>query len=185
MSVSDEIRAWYAYNSNVRKKYLEAFEKLSPDELKKDRGASFPSLIEIVHHTLEAYEWWFTVFLQNNGEDHPLLTRSPDDLASLKQYSELVDREVHSYLSGVSDELLDKVVTRDVDTENGKRRISLVLKWVLWHMVEEELQHRGELNALLWQLNVDPPVTGWDDWMIERRNQPKTRTSEERNNRAS
>ena len=38
---------------------------------------------------------------------------------------------------------------------------------MLWHLVEEELQHRGEVNALLWQINVDPPVTNWFDWKID------------------
>jgi hypothetical protein len=31
-------------------------------------------------------------------------------------------------------------------------------------MVEEELQHRGELDALLWQMNIDPPVGSYRDW---------------------
>jgi len=35
---------------------------------------------------------------------------------------------------------------------------------VLWHLVEEELQHRGELNALLWQIDVEAPVMSWIDW---------------------
>jgi uncharacterized damage-inducible protein DinB len=119
----------------VREKYLEAFEKLPAEELKKDRGASFPSLIEIVHHTLEAYAWWFTVFLQCKGEDHPLLNRSPGDLASLKQFSALVNTEVHGYLNKISDESLNRVITRELNVGNEKRRLSLVLKWVLWHMV--------------------------------------------------
>jgi len=34
----------------------------------------------------------------------------------------------------------------------------------LWHLVEEELQHRGELNALLWQIDVEAPVSSWIDW---------------------
>jgi len=38
---------------------------------------------------------------------------------------------------------------------------------MLWHMVEEELQHRGELNALLWQIDVDAPVFDWLDWKLE------------------
>ncbi len=38
---------------------------------------------------------------------------------------------------------------------------------VLWHLVEEELQHRGELNALLWQIDVDAPVYDWIDWAGE------------------
>ncbi len=29
---------------------------------------------------------------------------------------------------------------------------------VLWHMVEAELQHRGEINSLFWQLDIDPPI---------------------------
>ncbi len=35
---------------------------------------------------------------------------------------------------------------------------------VLWHLVEEELQHRGELIALLWQIDVDAPVYSWFRW---------------------
>jgi uncharacterized damage-inducible protein DinB len=31
-------------------------------------------------------------------------------------------------------------------------------------MVEEELQHRGEINALFWQLGIDPPITEYMDW---------------------
>jgi uncharacterized damage-inducible protein DinB len=30
-------------------------------------------------------------------------------------------------------------------------------------MIEEELQHRGEMNALLWQAGREAPVTGFDD----------------------
>ncbi len=36
---------------------------------------------------------------------------------------------------------------------------------VLWHLVEEELQHRGELNALLWQIDVDAPILDWIGWV--------------------
>ena len=36
---------------------------------------------------------------------------------------------------------------------------------ICWHMVEEELQHRGEINALLWQMDIDPRLQtteiGW------------------------
>ena len=37
------------------------------------------------------------------------------------------------------------------------------------HMIEEELQHRGELNALLWQIDAAPPDIGFDDWNKGRR----------------
>jgi hypothetical protein len=38
---------------------------------------------------------------------------------------------------------------------------------MLWHLVEQELQYRGELNALFWQIDIDPPITDWLDWKIE------------------
>jgi uncharacterized damage-inducible protein DinB len=42
--------------------------------------------------------------------------------------------------------------------------ITWSLKGMLWHLAEEELQHRGEANALLWQEDVKPPVTSWWWW---------------------
>jgi len=32
---------------------------------------------------------------------------------------------------------------------------------IVWHMVEEQLQHIGELNALFWQMDIDPPTHAW------------------------
>ena len=32
---------------------------------------------------------------------------------------------------------------------------------VLIHVFEEEIHHRGELIALLWQMGVEPPQMGW------------------------
>lgn len=29
----------------------------------------------------------------------------------------------------------------------------------LYHVIGHELQHRGELDALLWQMDVEPPIT--------------------------
>jgi uncharacterized damage-inducible protein DinB len=34
----------------------------------------------------------------------------------------------------------------------------------LLHVIEHELQHRGELNALLWQIDVEPPIMDWDEF---------------------
>jgi len=32
-------------------------------------------------------------------------------------------------------------------------------------VIEEELQHRGEMNAIFWQMNLSPPVTEWMEWV--------------------
>jgi len=43
--------------------------------------------------------------------------------------------------------------------------LHLRARQLLHHMIEEQLQHIGELNALFWQLNIDPPVTEYMDWV--------------------
>lgn len=50
------------------------------------------------------------------------------------------------------------------DGEDKGRLVTWNLKGMLWHLVAEELQLRGEINALLWQDDIDPPVTSWYRW---------------------
>jgi uncharacterized damage-inducible protein DinB len=33
--------------------------------------------------------------------------------------------------------------------------------YVLIHVIAEELHHRGEIIAILWQMNFQPPDMGW------------------------
>ena len=54
---------------------------------------------------------------------------------------------------------------RDREEEEGHNKERG--RGTLRHMVEEELQHRGELNALLWQDDIEPPVTDWFEWKKE------------------
>src|SRR5579875_3502148 len=103
----DLIRDLYAYNSHVRKKYLETIFTNVPEEERK--------IDELV------------LCLDSNLRESDL------------------DRKV--------------TFTNDGGTEQ------ITIRNMLVHMVEEELQHRGELNALLWQLDIDPPIIGFDDFM--------------------
>ena len=45
-------------------------------------------------------------------------------------------------------------------TIDGVRRTSQV-KDVLIHVFTEELHHRGEIIAILWQMDIQPPDMGW------------------------
>ena len=43
---------------------------------------------------------------------------------------------------------------------DGRRRTTIV-RDVLIHVLAEELHHRGEIIAILWQTNIQPPDMGW------------------------
>jgi uncharacterized damage-inducible protein DinB len=71
---------------------------------------------------------------------------------------EHVEKRTHTYLKSLSNHKLQKTYT--LKDDNGKTQ-KVTAEDILIHVVEEEIHHRGELNALLWQIGIDPPPMGW------------------------
>jgi len=156
----DLIRSLYAYNSRVRAKYLTAIWKLTPRERNRNRGASFPSLADIFLHVLDAYRLWFDEVYASGPTPEWYPLGAQYTLAEARREMRSIDRRVTR-------------IVRSLRPRDLNRRLSLPKRWqaprpielrvLLVHMIEEELQHRGEMNALLWQAGRNPPVTGYDD----------------------
>ena len=152
------IQRVYAYNSQVRTKYLTAIWKLSPRERYRDRGASFPSLVDIFMHVLDAYRLWFDeVYARGTTPDwYPLGVRYT--LAEARGELRAIDGRVLRIVGS----LRPRDLGRRIPLPKAWRpRKYIQLRVLLVHMIEEELQHRGEMNALLWQAGRNPPVTGY------------------------
>jgi uncharacterized damage-inducible protein DinB len=80
-------------------------------------------------------------------------------IAEAEKLESEVDSLVMRYVEALSSEDLKREITWH---ENGKiEKISV--NDMLHHMIEEELQHRGEMNAVLWEMGVEPPVSEWQD----------------------
>lgn len=160
----DSIREWFAYNDYVRKRYLEVLEKLPSEQLTKDRGASFPSLLDISEHVLWAYRLWLGE--RYNGvplEEGDSFGRKCASIEELKRDSDRTNRFILEFVQKLRPEDLGRWIERP----RGGELFRFNVEDMLWHLVEEELQHRGELNALLWQMDIDPPITGWGKWKRE------------------
>ena len=65
---------------------------------------------------------------------------------------------MNNYLSSLKLDDIYKSVSRI--NNDGIRRTTIV-KDVLIHVITEELHHRGEIIAILWQINIQPPDMGW------------------------
>jgi uncharacterized damage-inducible protein DinB len=153
----DTIRDLYRYNSKARKKYLKTIWRLPVKQRYRARGGSFPSIVDIFLHVLDAYRWWFlSVYSKDtNWKDYPIGVR----LTRAEALTE--ERRTDTLLRSVLARLRPADLSRTYSIPGSRRRISL--RVLLLHMVEEELQHRGEMNALLWQLDIDPPITGFGE----------------------
>jgi uncharacterized damage-inducible protein DinB len=156
----DLIRSLYEYNSRTRARYLTAIWKLPPRARYRDRGASYPSLVDIFMHVIDAYRLWFDeVYGRGPTPDwYPLGRRY--SFAEARREMRAVDRRVLGVLASLRPGDLNR---RFAVPKRWHTRQRIELRVLLVHMIEEELQHRGEMNALLWQSGRNPPVTGFDD----------------------
>lgn len=157
------IRAWFTYLADTRRGYLETFAKLPPAELTRDRGASFPSLLDIFAHSQGALYFWMkdcARFPFPAQEGDPNAPTTMDTLTKDETY-------IQTQIRRVMAELTEAELARTIPRQKGKgssHDCQVPVREALWHLVEEELQHRGEMNALLWQIDVNAPVASWISW---------------------
>ena len=57
----------------------------------------------------------------------------------------------------LSGKLVEKYIVRNDLGET----VEVTAEDILIHLFEEEVHHRGELFALLWQMDIEPPLMGW------------------------
>ena len=152
-----DIRELLTYTESVRHNYFESFTKLAWNEFTKNREASFHSIRNIFVHTLGAIDYWLD-FLQKENLHSKRKFDEYKTFEEVRAYMERVEKRMQSYLGSLPKEGLRKTYTAKDDY--GKT-IKITAEDVLIHVFEEEIHHRGELNALLWQMGIDPPPMGW------------------------
>ncbi len=131
------------YSQFLRHKYLETLSTLPWAEVVKDRGASFPSLRDIYLHMIFVVDAYINYGLQGN-RDYPNINYNEyDSIEKITKYLDDVELRAGSNLRKMTPE------------ELAKNEI------VLFDFFQEETHHRGELIALLWQMDVEPPHTGF------------------------
>lgn len=157
------LRQWFAYIAAARRGYIETLAKLPAAELTRDRGASFPSIFDIVAHSQGALYFWLKdcakfQFPQQEGDPN-----APPSVDVLRADEAYIQTQAKRVMAELTEADLSKTITR-VKGRGSDHDCQVPIRDALWHLVEEELQHRGEVNALLWQIDVDAPVFDWIEW---------------------
>ena len=158
-------RGWTLWNLKSLNDYAKAILELKSEERQKDRGASFGSIQNIFLHILEDYIWWFECIPQDKQEEcisEPTFVGR--DLTD-KEFQEIVDRvnrSVHAVVDHLTPSDLGTIyVVNGIGGDGKQYTMTTSLADNIWHMLEEQLQHIGELNALFWQMDIDPPTHAW------------------------
>lgn len=162
MTEVEGLQKWFAYNAAARHGYFEALSKLPPEELTRDRGASFPTLLDILGHSMGGIETWIVRMSALTGEPFPNYDGpEPVTLDDLRKYQRTVEEQVDRFFARLSDKDLDRTFLVPKLPPWWDEDFTAGVRATILHVIEHELQHRGELNALLWQIDVEPPILDW------------------------
>ncbi len=145
------------YNAEVRHRYFNTLVELPWEEVVKNREASHQSLRNIFVHTLNAVNYWLD-FLQNEKRYVRRNLNEYENIEDVRKYMELVEARLEKYVTSLTPEEVKRIYTTTNDVGES---IEISVEDVLVHLFEEEIHHRGELIALLWQMGIEPPLMGW------------------------
>jgi uncharacterized damage-inducible protein DinB len=160
------VREWYDYNKAARQGYFDTLSRLPPEELTRDRGASFPTLLDILGHSIGGIETWVIRMSAIHGEPIPPYEGpDPNSLDDLRKVEREIEGHVDTLFARLTDKDLDRTFLVKKLPPWWDEDFTASVRSTLLHVVEHELQHRGELNALLWQIDVEPPIMGWSEFV--------------------
>ena len=160
VSVAD-IREIYEYNWQALRDFCEGLSKLPQEELLKDREATYHSMKNIFFHILIVHDGWLNVTAQGSSADPNIYELEDFDairtMAELRSYMEKIIAKERDFLAGLMDADLDRGVQPEWKTRSHPLRDALM------QVTLEQAHHTGELIALFWQQDVEPPEMTWID----------------------
>ena len=150
------------YSQFLRHKYLETLSSLPWEEVIKDRNTSFPSLRDIYLHIIFVVDVYINYILQGNPNYPSVNYNEYDSIEKVTKYLAEVEFKANAYLSKVTLEELKRNVERK---QKDGSTILVPVEDLLLDFFQEETHHRGELLALLWQMDVAPPHMGFVQYL--------------------
>jgi|SRR5580658_683184 uncharacterized damage-inducible protein DinB len=167
MAFRNETQRIIAYHSWSREKYLDLYDRLPWEVLTRNREATFGSIRNVHLHILEVYSWWLVKMFRRRSLA-PLLKQLDEknfDRVKNSQQLRALDRKVDRELLRVGRMLTETHLRRRHELLlGGKKKRIFTEREGIWHVLEEDYLHRGEILCMLWQDDIEPPYTGYMWW---------------------
>ncbi len=161
----------FEYNRLVRRAYVDALAKLTWEEVVKNREASFHSMRNVLLHTLDVEERLIHYLIRDRMADWVRRNFDEfDSIGAIKSRMLRTDEETARIIVSLSADDLSRAV---VFPRRERPSVQLTVEDVLIQNLTEQLHHRGELIALLWQMDIEPPEMQWT-WYVEEANLGRT-----------
>ena len=153
------IEELHEYSARVRTSFANKLVELPWSEVEKNREASFYSMKNILLHMIDNEEWMANWVIRNKSKDY--VRKKSEEYTSMKMildHLEEVEERSRQYFAKLDDNELSRGVKL---TTSAGQTFDLSVEECLFQSFTEQLYHIGELIALLWQDNVEPPKMQW------------------------
>jgi uncharacterized damage-inducible protein DinB len=153
------IEELHQYSSHVRGKFADKLAELPWSQVEKNREASFYSMKNILLHMIDNEDWMVNWVIRNRSKDY--VRRKSEEYTSMKMIFDHL-QEVQEKSRQYFAKLDDGELTRRVKfTTSAGQSIDLAVEECLFQSFTEQIYHLGELIALFWQDNIEPPKMQW------------------------
>ncbi len=149
----------YSYSARVRRSFAEKLSELPVDVVAKNREASFYTMKNILLHIIDNEDWMVNWVIQGKSREY-VRKKSEEytDMTQVLQHLDEVEAKTRAFLKTANEQEFARRV--DLALSSGKT-FNLSVEECLFQSFTEQLYHIGELIALLWQENIEPPRMQW------------------------
>ena len=154
MTLAD-IQLHFAYNKWANDRTLEGIASLTPEQVTRNLGSSFPSIRDTAAHIASA-EWiWLRRWKGESPSAHPTWAKHSSMEAVVAKFAE-IEAERATWLSTLTDADLDRMLSfRLLNGNEDRQRLSAQLL----HLVNHSTYHRGQVAGMTRQVGGTPVAT--------------------------
>jgi len=155
-----DMKELYQYASTVRRRFLEKLESLPWESVTKNREASYYSMKNILIHMIDNEDWIVNWVIPNRATEYKRARKSEEytSIWMVRDHLEEVEKNTKAYLEKADEKEMERRVNFVLSSGDS---FDLSVEESLFQSFTEQLYHMGELIALLWQENIEPPRMQW------------------------
>ncbi|HUK51430.1 MAG TPA: DinB family protein [Terriglobales bacterium] len=149
----------YSYASKVRRSFAQRIAALPPELVERNREASFYTMKNILLHMIDNEDWIVGWVIHGRSREY-VRRKSAEytNIAMVLDHLDEVESRTLEYLKSADEAELNRRV--DFVLSSGES-FNLSVEESLFQSFTEQMYHLGELIALLWQEDIEPPRMQW------------------------
>jgi uncharacterized damage-inducible protein DinB len=146
------VAQYFDHWNTIHRDLLRAVSVLSDDDLSFQPTPHYKRSVKgILQHIINVEEGWIHYVVSREYPAWPELDESLNNIDAIEKKLKELFVKTMNYLSSIHVDDLNRVVQVP---EDGVPKLS----WILWHVLEQQIHHRGELFLCISLLGKDRPI---------------------------